>query len=455
MAAELSTPEHLRATHAERAVISCILVDGAAVDIISSIIEPEDFHDLRHQYIYQALLSAHKQGLGLNVISAIELLKREGLLEEVGGESYLYELSVELASAFLAEQYAQVVYRAAEVRRLLTVCAQIIEKGQRGTFEHPDDLFEEAQQKIFQLGSKKSRQDFMRFDDALQESLRKIQLAFSSGSRVTGTATGYTGLDHKTAGFQPGDLIILAARPAMGKTALALNMGFNASYNPQDPRTVLIFSLEMPTVQLTTRVLSSEALVHSESMKSGQLEPHEIDRLISTVERVKGAHIFIDDTAGLSITECRAKCRRIASQALDGRIPPIGMVIIDYLQLMKGTGGNREQEISDISRSLKSLAKELKAPVMALSQLNRGVESRPNKRPLLSDLRESGAIEQDADMILFVYRDEYYNPESEDKGIAELIIAKHRSGGLGTIKLQFVGAHTRFNNLELEAEDGY
>ena len=454
--AELTTPEHLRATHAERAVLGCIFTDESSIDLISATLEPDDFHDLRHSYIYQAILSAYKQGLGLNVISVIEELKRGSRLQEVGGEVYLYELSEEVASAFQAEHYAMLVSRAAEVRRLLTVCAQVIEKGQRGSFEHPDELFEEAQQRIFQLGSKKARQDFMTFSDAVTEALEKVKLAFHTQSRVTGTPTGFTALDHKTAGFQPGDLVILAARPAMGKTALALNMAFNAATDSDHARSVIIFSLEMPTVQLATRILSSEAKISSESMKSGRMERFEIEQLSSTMNQIKTTSLFIDDTAGLSITDCRAKCRRLAAQAQDGRIPPVSLVIIDYLQLMKGPqGGSREQEISEISRSLKSLAKELNAPVIALSQLNRGVESRPNKRPLLSDLRESGAIEQDADIILFVYRDDYYNPESEDKGLAELIIAKHRSGGLGTIKLQFVGAHTRFNNYEVDHDDGF
>ena len=454
--AELSTPEHLRATHAERAILGCVFTDESSVNLISATLEHSDFHDLRHQYIYQAILAAYKQGLGLDVISVIEELKRMGKLDEVGGEAYLFDLSTEVASAFQAEHYAALVSRAAEIRRLLTICAQIIEKGQRGAFEHPDELFDEAQQRIFQLGSKKSRQDFTAFYDAVGQALEKVKLAFRTQSRVTGTPTGFTALDHKTAGFQPGDLVILAARPAMGKTALALNMGFNAASTPDQARTVILFSLEMPTVQLATRILSSEAQISSEGMKSGRMEQFEIEKLSMTMNRIKSTSIFIDDTAGLSITDCRAKCRRLAAQAQDGRIPPVGMVIIDYLQLMKGPQGvNREQEISEISRSLKSLAKELNAPVIALSQLNRGVESRPNKRPLLSDLRESGAIEQDADIILFVYRDEYYNPESEDKGLAELIIAKHRSGGLGTIKLQFIGAHTRFNNYELESDDGF
>ena len=447
--AELTTPEHLRALEAQRATIGTILLDANSFDLISAILEPDDFHEPKHQMIFRAMRSLASTNAGINVVSVITMLQQEGVLEDVGGDSYVLELGAEVGTSLHAESYAIMVYRAAEVRRLIALCARIIEKGQQGDYEHSEELFDDAQQRILALGSRKSRQAFTSFSDAIAEALAKIQRAFESQSRVTGTNTGFTELDHMTSGFQPGDLVILAARPGMGKTALALNMAFNAAINPTTPCTVAIFSLEMPTIQLATRILSSESQISSHNLKTGMMEEHEIDRLVETVERVKDVAIFIDDTPGLSIMDCRSKCRRLAS---DDNLPPVGLVVIDYLQLMKGppNSGNREQEISEISRNLKTLAKELNTPVVALSQLNRGVESRPNKRPLLSDLRESGAIEQDADIIMFVYRDEYYNEESEDRGIAELIIAKHRAGSTGTVRLQFVGMFTRFNNL---AED--
>lgn len=447
--AELKTPEHLRAGEAERATLGTILLDANSFDLISAILEPEDFHEPRHRLIFSAMRSIAMTGGGINIVSVNNVLLREGALEEVGGEAYIFELGAEVGTSLHAESHALVVYQAAEVRRLIALCARVIEKGQQGDYEHSEELFDEAQQRILSLGSRKSRQAFMSFSDAIGEALAKIQRAFETQSRVTGTNTGFTQLDEMTSGFQPGDLVILAARPGMGKTALALNMAFNAAMNADQPCTVAVFSLEMPTIQLATRVLSSQAQISSHNLKTGMMEEYEIDRLVETVEAVKDISLFIDDTAGLSIMDCRSKCRRLAN---DDTLPPVGLVIIDYLQLMKGppNAGNREQEISEISRNLKTLAKELNAPVIALSQLNRGVENRPNKRPLLSDLRESGAIEQDADIIMFVYRDEYYNPESEDKGVAELIIAKHRSGSTGTIRLQFVGMYTRFNNL---AED--
>lgn len=449
--AELNTPEHLRAHEAERATLGTVLLDPNSFDLISALLEPDDFHEPRHQLIYNAMRSMYGNGIGINAVSVIYALQQEGELEAVGGDTYILELGTEVGTSLYAESYALMVYRAAEVRRLIALCARIIEKGQQGDYEHSEELFDDAQQRILALGSRKSRQAFTSFSDAIAEALQQIQSAVEVQSSVTGTKTGFTEFDNITSGLQPGDLAILAARPGMGKTALALNMAFNAAASTEKPCTVAIFSLEMPTIQLATRILSSESQISSHNLKTGMMEEHEIDRLVETVERVKDLSIFIDDTAGLSIMDCRSKCRRLAG---DENLPPVGLVVIDYLQLMKGppNAGNREQEISEISRNLKTLAKELNCPVVALSQLNRGVESRPNKRPLLSDLRESGAIEQDADKIMFVYRDEYYNEESEDKGIAELILAKHRAGSTGTVRLQFIGMFTRFNNLAEEEQ---
>jgi replicative DNA helicase len=280
---------------------------------------------------------------------------------------------------------------------------------------------------------------------ALKGAIEKVQHAYEVKSSVTGTPTGFLTLDARTAGLQPGDLLILAARPGMGKTALALNLATNAAM--MGKHSVAVFSLEMPTVQLAGRILASEARVDGERMRTGHLSDGDIDRLLQAVKRMNQLPVFIDDTPSLSIMECRSKCRRLAA---DRTLPPLGLVVVDYLQLMKGRANvkSREQEISEISRNLKALAKELSVPVMALSQLNRSVESRPNKRPQLSDLRESGAIEQDADIIMFVYRDEYYNEDSEDRGVAELIIGKNRSGSTGTCRLKFFKQWTRFDNLE-------
>jgi replicative DNA helicase len=438
--------DHLRAENAEKSVLGAILLNANVLDLVHPIVTYDDFYLVPHKKIYERLLNLAELKQSVDLVSLIEILKKHNELEEIGGESYLLELSQVVGTWYQAENHAKIVFEAAEVRRLIQSCALIIGKAQMGEYENPSQLFDLAQQMIMQIGSQKRQRSFMTFKEAITESINQIRNAKSQNAQVTGTSTGFEELDQITAGFQPGELIILAARPGMGKTALALNMGLNAALNQNKPCTIPIFSLEMPTIQLAMRMLASEALVSSEKLKTGAIDENDAESLMSTVYRIQDAAIFIDDSAGISIVEARAKCRRLAA---DPNLPPIGMVIVDYLQLMKGSPGvnQREQEISDISRNLKALAKELKTPVVALSQLNRGVESRPNKRPLLSDLRESGAIEQDADMILFVYRDEYYNPETtEEKGIAELIIAKNRSGSLGTCKLKFFGQYTKFQN---------
>ncbi len=444
--------EHLRAEKAEKSVIGAILLNASVLDQVHPIIQADDFFLPAHKKIYQRLLELVEAKKGIDLISLIDILNKNSELSEVGGESYLLELNQEVGTWFQAEHHAKIVFEAAEVRRLIQACSMIVGKAQLGEYDDPSQLFDLAQQKIMQIGSNRKKDAFTTFKEAIIESLEQINKAQENLSKITGTSTGFEELDLITAGFQPGELIILAARPGMGKTALALNMGLNAALSQNRKCTVPIFSLEMPTIQLAMRMLASESLISSEKLKTGFMDGDELERLMMTVYRIQDAAIFIDDSAGISIVEARAKCRRLAA---DPNLPKIGMIIVDYLQLMKGSPGisQREQEISDISRNLKALAKELHTPVIALSQLNRGVESRPNKRPLLSDLRESGAIEQDADMILFVYRDEYYNPETtEDKGVAELIIAKNRSGSLGTCKLKFFGQYTKFKNMVLEEE---
>jgi replicative DNA helicase len=443
--------EHLRAEKAEKSVIGAVLLNPSVLDQVNPIIKADDFFLPAHKKIYQRLLELVEAKKGIDLISVIDILTKNNELSEVGGEAYLLELNQQVGTWFQAEHHAKIVFEAAEVRRLIQACSTIVGKAQLGEYDNPSQLFDLAQQSILQIGSSRKKDAFMTFKEAIVESLEQINKAQENLSRITGTSTGFEELDLITAGFQPGELIILAARPGMGKTALALNMGLNAALSNRKC-TVPIFSLEMPTIQLAMRMLASESLISSEKLKTGFMDGSELERLMMTVYRIQDAAIFIDDSAGISIVEARAKCRRLAA---DPSLPKIGMIIVDYLQLMKGSPGisQREQEISDISRNLKALAKELNTPVIALSQLNRGVESRPNKRPLLSDLRESGAIEQDADMILFVYRDEYYNPETtEEKGVAELIIAKNRSGSLGTCKLKFFGQYTKFKNLVVEEE---
>ena len=380
----------------------------------------------------------------IDTVTIATALERDDELEGVGGMEYLLSLDQVSATAANVDHHAKLVHDLAEIRRLITACTEIIAKSQGGDYEDTESLLDEAQRLIYEIGSKRRQGSFVHMKDALQEVLEKVRQAFESKAAVTGVPSGFTDLDKMTAGFHEGDLVILAGRPGMGKTAVALNLASNAARMANV--SVAIFSLEMPTNQLITRMLACEAEVNSKHMQTGFLDNQQIERLIAGVRAMNDWSIHVDDTPGATVMEVRAKCRRIAS---DKSLPPLGMILIDYLQLMRSPSArSREQEISEISRNLKGLAKELKVPVIALSQLNRGVESRPNKRPMMSDLRESGAIEQDADIIMFVYRDEYYHEDSEDKGLAELNLVKHRNGALGGIKLKFFIEFSRFVNLQ-------
>lgn len=443
----MSTARHLEAREAELSVLGGVLIDRTARDRLGNSLVAADFFTPRHQVIYEAMTKLADEGQPVDPVTLATLLEQQKQLDAVGGADYLFELADAAVTAVNIEHHAGIVHEYAEIRRLLAACKAIQKKAEDGDYEDASRLFDEAQQEIYEIGKDRQAKGFTEMPEALKAAIDKVKKAYEVKSSVTGTPTGFRDLDGKTAGLQPGELIILAARPAMGKTALALNIAVNAAQ--MSGTSVALFSLEMPTTQLATRIIASEARVDGERLRTGQLESGDIDRLLQAVKAMNGLSIHIDDTAGLSVMECRAKCRRLASNK---EKPPLGLILIDYLQLMKGRPGikSREQEISDISRNLKSLAKELEVPVVALSQLNRGVESRPNKRPLLSDLRESGAIEQDADIIMFVYRDDYYNEDSEDKGLAEVIIGKNRSGSTGTAKLKFFKQWTRFDNLAWE-----
>ncbi len=440
----MSTARHLEAREAEFAVLGAILLDNGTLDQVAEFLVADDFFDGRNKIVYQHMQKLGDDSQPIDTVTLATGLEQLGLLAKAGGIDHLHTLDEASASSVNATPYAHIVHDYGEIRRLVQACTEVVEKAQSGDYEDTNRLFDEAQQAIFEIGLKKRQGSFMPVATALEGVLEKVQLAFSSKEAVTGTATGFADLDRKTAGWQGGDLIILAARPAMGKTAFALNLAANAAR--ESGCTVAIFSLEMPTIQLAARLLACDARVDSERMRSGNLLDGDIDRLLVSVRRMNSMAIQIDDTPGATVMEVRSKCRRLAS---DRNLPPLGLVVIDYLQLMKGkaSAGSREQEISDISRNLKTLAKELDVPVIALSQLNRGVESRPNKRPLLSDLRESGAIEQDADIIMFVYRDEYYNEDTEEQGITEIIIGKQRNGPIGTVKLRFFKEWSRFVNL--------
>ena len=450
---ERSLSTHLESPEAELAILGGILLDNSALDRVSALVSPEDFHDLRHQLLFKQMMALGNDRAPLDPVTLANRCEQQGDLEAVGGVEYIGQLTNIATTAVNIEHHARLVHERAEIRRLIQTCEGLADRAKKGEYDNANDLFDEAQQSVFEIGQSRQAKTFTDMSTALNEVIDRVQTAYELKSTVTGVTTGFAQLDNYTAGFQPGDLIILAARPSMGKTALALNLACNAASSEKD--SVAIFSLEMPTIQLATRMLACEARVESERMRTGQLIDGDIEKLLESTRRMVNWNIFIDDTPGITVMECRSKCRRLA--ITQQASAPLKLVIIDYLQLMKGPPqlrSHREQEISDISRSLKALAKELGVPIIALSQLNRSLESRPNKRPMMSDLRESGAIEQDADMILFVYRDEVYNENTEDKGVAELIIGKQRNGPIGTCRLKFFKQWTRFDNL-VEEPAGY
>ena len=370
-----------------------------------------------------------------------------GKFEQVGGLEYLAELPEKVPTTANAEKYIKIVEEKSILRRLIKTANEIIELGYSPT-EDVEDIMEGAEKKIFDIMQQKNQKSYTPIKDVLVESFTKLEELYNRKQHITGVPTGFSELDYKTAGLHGSDLILIAARPAMGKTAFALNIATNASVRAKVP--VAVFSLEMSKDQLVNRILCSEAMVDSNKVRTGKLEENDWTKLAESIGPLSEAEIYIDDTPGISVTEIRAKCRKLKLEK------NIVMVVIDYLQLVQGSNkrnGSREQEISEISRSLKILAKELNVPVIALSQLSRAAEQRPDHRPMLSDLRESGAIEQDADIVMFLYRDDYYNEDSEKKDIAEVIIAKHRGGSTGTVELLWLGSYTKFVNLEKRFDD--
>ncbi|MBU1431384.1 replicative DNA helicase, partial [Myxococcota bacterium] len=377
--------QHLEAQAAEISVLGGVLLDNTCRDTIASIVSPDDFHKLNHGVIFKEMNTMGEANEPIDPVTLATHLQQVGKLDEIGGVEYLLYLASAVVTTVNIEHHAKLVQEAAEVRRLIQTCQSLITRATRGQYEDTTQLFDEAQQAVYELSNRRQGRGFMAMPEALEEVLRRVQSAYDAKSTVTGTPTGYIDLDEKTAGFQKGDLIILAARPSMGKTALALNLATSAA--ELSGGTVAIFSLEMPTAQLVTRMVSSEARVEGEKMRTGHLADGDIDRILQAMKKMRDWSILIDDTPGISVMEARSKCRRIAT---DHKYPPLSLIIIDYLQLMKGSSAtrSREQEISEISRNLKGLAKELGVPVMALSQLNRSLESRPNKRPIMSDLRE-------------------------------------------------------------------
>jgi replicative DNA helicase len=432
---------------AEQSILSAILIDNNTLPEVLEILSEKDFYREVHQKIFAAMVDLFERSEPADLITVTNILKEKGQLESVGGATYLSELVDTVPMATNATHYAKIIHEKATMRRLIERAASITSRcfEDRGDME---EILDFAERSIFDISEDKVKPAFHSLADILTDTYKAVEQAYENKVLVTGVPTGYHELDQLTSGFQPGDLVIIAGRPSMGKTALALNITQSATAATGIPSA--IFSLEMSKEQLSLRLLSSEARVDSSKMRGGFLKESDLARINRAAGSLYDLPVFIDDSAAISALEIRAKARRMKMEK------GLGFVIIDYLQLMRGRASaeRRELEISEISRSLKALAKELHIPVVALSQLNRKVEDRSNKRPVLSDLRESGAIEQDADVIMFIYRDEVYNtePDNPNRGIAEVHLAKQRNGPIGTVKLTFLEHCTRFEDHAPEAE---
>jgi len=434
---------------AEREVLSAVFIDPHAMDTLSETLKAEDFYFERHQLIYAVMNDLHERATAIDVVTAMQALKDRGYYEKVGGARALGELLDRAGTVTNLEHYCNIVREKAVLRRMVDV-ARAIETAGLQDVSDVEEFLDTAERSVFDVLENRANTNLRPIKEVVSAALDQIQAAFDAEGDVTGIGTGFRDWDKLTHGLQRGDLVILAARPAMGKTSFALNVAVNAA--SRYAASVAVFSLEMPAEQLAQRLLSCEARIDLSKLRGGYLDEDEWPRLVQASDELAKTKIFLDDLPSASPTQIRAKCRRLK------RREGLDLVIIDYLQLMSAgmKMGSREQEISYISRSLKGLAKDLMCPVIALSQLNRSLESRTDKRPMMSDLRESGAIEQDADMICFVYREEVYNKECppEQQGVAELIVGKHRNGPTGTVRLKFWKSWTRFDNLAQDASFG-
>lgn len=429
-------------TEAEQAVLGSMLTDQDAVIEAIEILKPEDFYRDDNKYIYEAIMNLYNRGEPIDIITVKSELISMGKFEIIGGFEYLGVLPDKVPLVANAQRYIKIVEEKSLLRQLIKASNELIDLGYAQN-EDIEMVMDQAEKKIFNIMQGKNQKGFSPIRDVLIESFAEIEKLYNQKEPITGVPTGFADLDYKTAGLHNSDLVLVAARPAMGKSAFALNIATNAAVHAKVP--VVIFNLEMSKAQLVNRILCSEAMVDSNKIRTGKIEEDDWVKLATALGPLSEAPIYIDDTAGISIAEIRARCRKLKLEK------NIGLIVIDYLQLIQGSGkrnASREQEISEISRSLKILAKELDIPVIALSQLSRAAEQRQDHRPMLSDLRESGAIEQDADIVMFLYRDDYYNPDTEKKNIAEVILAKHRAGSTGTVELLWMGSYTKFANIE-------
>ncbi len=434
-----SLPQSLEA---EQSVIGAMIIDKSAIAKALEKLNEEDFYRDGHKVIFKSIREMFSKDMAVDLVTLLEYLKSTDMLEKAGGVTYISEVSSNILTTANLEAYIKIVEEKSTLRKLIKSATSIIEESYNKQ-DKVEEVLDLAQKKIFDLAEKQGSNDYESLANVLERGFLEIERLFNNKGSITGVGSGIRDLDAKTSGFQKGDMVLIAARPSMGKTTFSLNIAEHAAL--REGKSVVIFSLEMSKEQLAYKLLCSEANVDMLKLRTGNLDDDDWERIARATGPLSKAKIYIDDTAGLSVMEMRSKCRKIKMEH------GIDMILIDYLQLMSGSSGSesRQQEVSEISRSIKALAKEMECPVIALSQLSRAPEQRADHRPMLSDLRESGSIEQDADVVMFLYRDEYYNKETEDKNIGECIIAKQRNGPVGTVKMAWIGAHSKFANLEL------
>ncbi|WP_226639118.1 replicative DNA helicase [Priestia flexa] len=432
---------------AEQAVLGAIFLEPSSLTLASELLIPEDFYRAAHQKIFTCMLKLSDQGEPVDLVTVTSDLANQKILEEIGGVAYLSDLANSVPTAANIEYYAKIVEEKSILRRLIRTATDIASEGYAREDE-VEVLLNEAEKNILEVAQRKNTGVFQNIKDVLVQTYDNIEVLHNRKGDITGIPTGFTDLDHMTAGFQRNDLIIVAARPSVGKTAFALNIAQNVATKTDE--NVAIFSLEMGAEQLVMRMLCAEGNIDAQRLRTGSLTSEDWGKLTMAMGSLSNAGIYIDDTPGVRVGEIRSKCRRLKQEG------GLGMILIDYLQLIQGngrSGENRQQEVSEISRSLKALARELQVPVIALSQLSRGVEQRQDKRPMMSDIRESGSIEQDADIVAFLYREDYYEKDTENQNIIEIIIAKQRNGPVGTVQLAFVKEYNKFVNLERRFDD--
>ena len=440
-AAQLAAPVPPQNLDAEESVLGAMMLSPGAIGAVSEVLSAGDFYRESHTKIYRAALALYGRGEPVDAITLVDELDQRGELEDVGGKVRIHELATLVPAAANAAHYARIVRETSTLRSLIRAGNEIARLGLDRPGETPE-LVDRAEQIVFELAQARVSSEFSHIEELLKESFERITQLYEAGVDVTGVPSGFRDVDHLTSGFQPGNLIVVAARPSMGKSGFGLGVAANLAVRHNVP--VAIFTLEMSKAEVTQRLMCGEAKVESQRLRTGKLAQEDWSRLTAACDKLAGAPIYVDDTGSITMMEIRSKARRLKSQE-----PNLGLIVVDYLQLMTSgsTAENRVQEVSQISRNLKVLARDLDVPIVAMSQLSRAVEQRHDKRPILSDLRESGSIEQDADLVLFIYRDEYYDPDTSDQGLAELHLSKHRNGPTGMVKLSFLKRFAKFADL--------